>query len=490
MINFGKYKGITCDSRKAEKDFIFVAIPGVNDDGAKYINDAVANGAKAVVAVSSDDVTLPAGVAFIKSDNPRYDYAMLASEFFGNPSSHLNLFGITGTNGKTTTAGILRDIINHAATQGFISGKCGLLSTVEYSWPGHKEEASRTTPDAAKINKSLRSMLNSGCRSAVMEVSSHALSQERVAGLIYKAAAFTNLSQDHFDYHTGFEDYYLCKRKLFEQMAKHNKDGRAVVNIDDKYGVRLCKELKEMGISVLSYSSENNSADIFADSINLSADHSSFILRVSGENYPVKTGLIGRYNISNILCAIGLATTIIPDITVIADAISHSAPRWGRLEKFTSPGGAQIFVDYAHSPDAIEKTLSVLRELTTGSLTIVFGCGGDRDKSKRPLMAEAAAALADKVIITSDNPRTENPEMILDDVEAGFTGFTTPYRRIADRKTAIEEAIRSSQNGDIILIAGKGHEDYQEINGKHYHFDDREIVRSVNSGSRSPDASF
>ncbi len=471
---------ITFDSRQVTPGALFVAIPGNRDDGAKYIQDALTKGAAVIVSSLSPleaAAKFPASKAeFIYDANPRLALAKAAALFYNNPSKRLALFGITGTNGKTTTAGLLRDILSSNASP------CGLLSTVEYSWPGNVIEASRTTPDPVTIQSSIDAMTKADCTSAVMEVSSHALDQDRTAALHFAAAAFTNLSQDHFDYHNGFEDYFACKRRLFEQLAKTNPGAPAVINIDDPYGERLYKEAEHLKLRRISYAIDKE-ADIRATDIDLRPDQTSFTLTAFGESIRVTTGLIGRYNISNTLCAAALAlTTPLSPCTApitpqaVAASLSQTKPRWGRLEKITAPSGAQIFIDYAHSPDAIEKALTALREVTKGKLTILFGCGGDRDRAKRPMMAEVAARLADYVILTSDNPRTEDPEKILDDVEAGIKGTSTPYTRITDRRAAIHEAVTSAAASDIILIAGKGHENYQEINGKHYHFDDREIV--------------
>lgn len=466
--------GIAFDSRKVKKGNLFVAIPGAKDDGTRYIQDAISKGAAVIVAKKGAFKDFPKidSVDYVEVENPRKALAELSAAYYNLPSHSLDVYGVTGTNGKTTVAGLVRDILNGCTK------KCGLLSTVEYAWGDHSEPSSRTTPDPVTVQSSLRAMVDAGCCAASMEASSHALDQCRVHGVRFAAAGYTNLSQDHFDYHNGFEDYYLCKRRLFEQMGKDNPNAPAVINIDDEYGQRLYKDCQSFNVKPISYSICGD-ADITATQIELGADETKFSLTAFGNTAIVRTGLIGRFNISNILCAAGMALATGIQFDKVVAAISTAKPRWGRLEKISSPAGAQIFVDYAHSPDAIEKVLSTLKEVTKGKLTIVFGCGGDRDRTKRPLMAEVSARIADYVVITSDNPRTEDPNAILDDVEAGIKNIATPYIRIIDRRVAIEKALDSSGPGDVILIAGKGHEDYQEINGICHHFDDREVVREI-----------
>lgn len=473
-----KIAGVAFDSRKVRPGFAFVAIAGAKDDGAKYIGEAISRGASVVVVSDS----LPASaldaagrdVEFVRVADPGRAVSLLAGAFNGNPSSRLAVYAVTGTNGKTTTAGLVRDIIESTGS------KCGLLSTVEYSWPGHCEEASRTTPDPVYIQESLAAMEKSGCQAASMEASSHALHQGRVAGVRFAAAAFTNLSQDHFDYHHGFEDYFACKRRLFEQLGEGNRGAPAVVNLDDPYGRRILSDAAKLGIAPVSYSI-GLEGDVRADDLLLGASATAFTLHAFGSAARVETGLVGRYNVSNLLCAAGMAISTGIPFDAVVSALSLAKPRWGRLERVTSADGdgAQVFVDYAHSPDAIEKALGALREITKARLSIVFGCGGDRDRTKRPLMAAVAARLADRVYLTSDNPRTEDPEAILDEIEPGIKGTGTQYIRIADRRAAIARALEEAGPGDVVLVAGKGHETYQEINGVHHHFDDRETVRSL-----------
>ncbi len=465
--------GIAFDSRTAGPGSVFVAVGGVKEDGAKYAADAVARGATALVVRKG--AALPAGceaARVFEVDDERLALSELAAAFYGDPSRRLSVYGVTGTNGKTTTAGLLRDVLALAGRP------CGLLSTVENAWPGHSEEASRTTPDPVTVQRSLAAMADAGCVAAAMEASSHALDQRRVATVRFAGAGFTNLSQDHFDYHAGFEDYYACKRLLFAQLGSQAPGAPAVVNADDAFGRRLLSECRGLGVSPVAYSLGPD-GDVRASDVVLGPEGARFVLTAFGRSAAVETGLTGRYNVSNELCVAGMALAADVPFQTVVDALAAAKPRWGRLELAASPHGAGVFVDYAHSPDAIEKALTALREVTRGRLAIVFGCGGDRDRAKRPLMAAVAARLADFVVLTSDNPRSVDPETILDEVEAGIRGSTTPYVRMVDRREAIAEAIRRAGKGDVVLVAGKGHESYQEIAGVRHHFDDREVVREI-----------
>lgn len=471
---------VVFDSRLTTKGCTFVAIPGAKDDGARFVGDAVARGATTVVA-ANDAVLgqLPSDIRLIRVANPRAELSRLASEFYGNPSKRLRVYAVTGTNGKTTTAGLVRDILNAAGM------KCGLLSTVEYSWPGHREDASHTTPNPVALQAALAAMADAGCAAAAMEASSHALDQDRAAAVTFAAAGFTNLTQDHFDYHHGFEDYFLCKRKLFERLGEASPGAPAAINADDAYGRRLIAECQALGVRAIPYSiAAGAAADVRAEGIRASASGTDFTLVAFGGRTPVTTRLIGEYNVSNILCAAAMAAATGIPLDTVAAAVAAAGPRWGRLEPFDTPSGARVFVDYAHSPDAITRALAALRPVTKGRLLAVFGCGGDRDRAKRPLMARAAAQAADFVIITSDNPRSEDPEAIIDEAVVGFDGSATPWRRIADRREAIAAAIAEARDGDSVLVAGKGHENYQEIKGVRHHFDDRETVRSLCTAMR------
>lgn len=458
-------RGIAFDSRRVRPGDLFFAVHGVRQDGSLHIGEAISRGAVAVVAQSG---TEDAGECIYVEDM-RIALGTASANFYGNPSRSLDVFAVTGTNGKTTVAGLVRDILS-------ASGRpCGLISTVEIAYPGHREEASMTTPDPPALHRTLADMLRAGCRAVSMEASSHALHQRRTAGVRYAAAGFTNLSRDHLDYHADFEDYFRAKSLLFEGIAAENPGGASVVNADDAYGARLLEMLRARGAKVLAYSI-GGGGDIVAEDVSLDSRGSSFTIRAFGGSARVESGLLGRYNVSNMLCAAGMALSAGIGLDVVAATLSSSRPRWGRLEKVGEIRGASVFVDYAHTPDAIDKVLTALREITLGRLGIVFGCGGDRDKVKRPQMADIASRNADWCVLTSDNPRTEDPEAIMDDAEAGFSGNACPHLRIADRREAIKAAIDRLGEGDTLVIAGKGHETYQDIQGVKHPFDDRAVV--------------
>lgn len=464
-----EFSSVECDSRRVKEGTLFVALKGNKEDGAAYARKAAEAGAVAVVSDSPAEAGFP--LPWLRVADARKALARLSCEINGNPSHRLPVYAVTGTNGKTTIAGLMRDCLEAGG------GKCGLLSTVENCCGLEAEEASRTTGSAPEIQSALATMIRNGCTACSMEASSHALDQERTYGIRFAATGFTNLSRDHFDYHTDFENYFKAKAKLFIQAGEEKEGTPCVINIDDEYGRRLHAMLAGGRTRPLSYSL-NGEADITAREIVLGAGGTSFTLSAFGKKIPVETFLLGRYNVSNMLCVAGMAAATGISLESVAETFSKARPRWGRLEKAAVVNGASVFVDYAHTPDAIEKVLTALREITAGKLTIVFGCGGDRDRAKRPQMAAAASRLADFSILTSDNPRTEDPEKIMDDAEAGFAGGAS-YRRIADRREAISAALDSAHEGDTIVIAGKGHENYQEINGVKHHFDDRETVREM-----------
>ena len=446
--------GVAFDSRAVTPGAVFVAVDGNRDKGSRYIGDAVARGASAIISEDPPPASLSDGVAWLRVPSARKALARAACAFYGDPSRAMKVYAVTGTNGKTTIAGLVRDILEASGVT------CGLLSTVEIAYPGHLEEASRTTPDPVTLQRDLAAMRAAGCGAASMEASSHALDQSRTGGVRFAAAGFTNLSQDHFDYHDGFESYFAAKTRLFRQLGEENPGAPGVVNADDPFGRRLLSMLPSMGVRPVSYAIGDD-ADIVAREVKIDVDRTSFMLHAGGRSAEINSRLLGRYNISNMLCAAGMT-------------LGTGVP---------FDNGAAIFVDYAHTPDAIGKVLGALREITVGRLIIVFGCGGDRDRAKRPQMAAIAAEMADFTVLTSDNPRTEDPNSILDDAERGFDGRSADYIRITDREKAIQAALGRARPGDTIVIAGKGHENYQEINGVKYPFDDRAVVRRLCGGN-------
>lgn len=440
------FTDIVADSRQVTPGTLFIAIPGATEDGAKYIAEARAKGAAAVWGTTA--------ACDKQIERPREVFATLCAEYFQHPSHNLWVCGITGTNGKTTTALLLRDML----AQG---GLCpGLITTVATQWPGHDEPSDRTTPDARTLQSTFRKMVNAGSRAAVMEVSSHAIDQARIGGTRFALTAFTNLTQDHLDYHQTMEAYFETKAAFF--LA--NRDVPAVINVDDPYGKQLFDRLQAEGHAHLyPYAASTLPATFTATGIDAS-------ITLGARTIHFHTALCGRYNLANILCAATAAYALGVSADAILMAICEAKPQWGRLE----PICPRVFIDYAHTDDALTNVLSTLKECCNGRLICVFGCGGDRDKTKRPRMAAAVQALADIAIVTSDNPRTEDPETIIHDILAGFT-TVTPIVEI-DRRKAIAHALQLQAEEDIVLIAGKGHEPYQEINGIKYPYSDAEAI--------------
>lgn len=444
-----KWTDVVADSRLVTPGCLFAAIPGVKTDGAQFIREARAKGAAAVLGATPEcDIVV---------SDVRQAYAETCADFFGNPSQKLLLCGVTGTNGKTTTTLLLREML---AQGGLLPG---LITTVAIEWPGHSEPAMCTTPDARSLQTTLKQMVSAGCRGAVMEVSSHAIDQKRIGGCRYAVLAWTNLTQDHLDYHGSMEAYYQTKAQLF----RDHLNVPAIINQDDAYGARLLEELRAAGHTRLyPYSPSQISATFSANGTEASFE-------LGGRTLAFHTALCGRYNLANLLCAATAAYALGVTTDAILCAITAARPQWGRLEA-AAPG---VFVDYAHTDDALTNVLSTLREITQGRLICVFGCGGDRDRTKRPKMATAVERVADVIVVTSDNPRTEQPEAILQDILAGFSPSATPIAMV-DRRAAIHHALTLKAPEDVVLIAGKGHETYQEIMGVRHPFSDADVVRS------------
>ena len=464
--------GICCDSRLARPGDIFVAISGQKDEGLRYIEQAVARGA---VAIAAGTPPPPASPRWIQLANARPALAQMACAINRDPSRTLDVYGITGTNGKTTVAGLLRDVLQAGGR------RTGLISTVEYSYGERTISAGRTTPDSCELQGLLAAMRSDGCVAAVMEVSSHALDQHRVGGMRFAAAAFTNLTRDHLDYHRDIENYHLAKQRLFEQLAATNPGAPAVINRDDPHGERLLATAAALGLRPVSYGL-GGEADIRASGISLDARGSRFLLETPAGSVALSLALLGRYNVANSLCVAGMALAAGIPLATVAAALEAARPRWGRLEKVATPHPAAIFVDYAHTDDALRNVLSTLREITPRRLIVVFGCGGNRDRTKRPLMGRAAVELADVAIVTSDNPRMEEPLDIIAEITAGMTGH--PYLTEPDRRAAISLALQTAGEGDVVLIAGKGHETYQDVRHHMLAFDDRAEVRNLAKAKR------
>jgi UDP-N-acetylmuramoyl-L-alanyl-D-glutamate--2,6-diaminopimelate ligase len=469
--------GITYDSRRVMPGNLFVAVRGGRTDGHRFVEAAIDRGASAVVL--ERDAGMNPRATRIKVEDARHTLAMASASFYNHPSVQLKVVGVTGTNGKTTTAFMVKSIMESAG------GEAGLIGTVQYQVGQRIIPASRTTPESVEIQNMMSQMLGSGCGGVSMEVSSHALDQQRVAGVDFDVAVFTNLSQDHLDYHETMEKYFEAKVKLFKMLGSRRKSGRAVVNADNEYGRRLIARLGGES-AVVTYGVSSDAA-IRALDVRVSADGTYFVVRTPRGHMPISLSLIGRYNVSNALAAISAALSLGIDLTSIERALANMPPVPGRLERVPVGQDFHVYVDYAHTEDALRNVLLAVSELTKGRLIVVFGCGGDRDKGKRTPMGEAACELADFSILTSDNPRTEDPKSILTQIEEGFhAGTQNRYQVIEDRRDAIERALDIARPGDAVLIAGKGHETYQEFADTVVPFNDREVVEEyfTNLGTR------
>ncbi len=462
-----RLEGVTHDSRNVHPGFAFVALRGGRQDGLQFLGQALDRGAALVVAEESCPV--PRGVAFVRVADARLALARLSCALQGNPAAYLEVIGITGTNGKTTTSYLCHAML---AADGRTPG---LIGTVEYRMGERLIPASRTTPEAPELQSMLREMVRCGGHSAAMEVSSHSLCQQRVAGIDFDVAVFTNLTQDHLDYHGTMEAYFEAKATLFRNLGRGEKKGRAVVNLDDPYGRRL-PGLVPAGVETLGYGFDPR-AQVRAEAVELSAEGTSFRLVTPWGSAAVRIPLLGRFNVYNALASVAACGALGVPFPFLCHVLENAPAVPGRLERVACPRGG-IFVDYAHTHHALENVLQTLRELRPRRLITVFGCGGDRDREKRPLMGAVARRLSDVTILTSDNPRREDPLAILRDIEAGFEsqgGYTVE----PDREAAIASAIAQLREGDILLIAGKGHERMQEFATGQTPFDDREVARRL-----------
>ena len=458
-------QGVNIDSRKIEDGHLFVAIKGTQTDGHRFIPKALELGATAVLCEDMPE-TCQEGVTYVQVPSTEDAVGPVATVFYGEPSQTLKLVGVTGTNGKTTIATLLYNMFRK------FGHKCGLLSTVCNYIEGEPIPADHTTPDPIELNKLLHQMVEAGCEYAFMECSSHAIAQKRIGGLKFTGGLFTNLTRDHLDYHKTFENYRDAKKAFFDELPK---DAFAITNADDKNGqvmVQNCKaQIKTYSIRQM--------ADFRARIIECHFE--GMYLEINGREVGVQ--FIGKFNVSNLLAVYGAAVMMgkrPEDVLVVLSTLKSVA---GRLEPIRSQDGVTAIVDYAHTPDALENVLNAIHEVLDGKqgkVITVCGAGGNRDKGKRPLMAQEAVKQSDRVIITSDNPRFEEPQDIINDMLAGLTAQQMKkVISIADRREAIKTATMLAQKGDVILIAGKGHEDYQEIKGVKHHFDDREVVKEI-----------
>ncbi len=455
--------GITYDSRRVTPGMIFVAIPGQQVDGHQFINTAIDRGASAIICTQNGFSSQRA--TKIKVTDAREALARAAAAYYQHPSTRLKVIGVTGTNGKTTVAFMVKDILEAAGI------KTGLIGTVRYEIGERVIPAHRTTPEALEIQQMMAQMLRAGCAACVMEVSSHALDQKRVCGIDFDLGIFTNLTQDHLDYHGTMEDYYTAKKKLFTALHASVKPGSAVINIDDAFGQRLAKETKAE--VQLTYGL-GEAATLRATQIQLGRDTTRLKIETPEQKFSCQLPLIGRHNVYNALAAVGAALVLKVPVPTIKSALNDMRPVPGRLESIAAGQPFGVYVDYAHTDDALRNVLLTLREITTGRLLLAFGCGGSRDTGKRAKMGRAAAELADFTLITSDNPRKESPAKIAAQIEEGFRSVHAEGFRVElDRRRAIDELIRLAQPGDMVLIAGKGHETYQEFEDTVVPFDDR-----------------
>jgi UDP-N-acetylmuramoyl-L-alanyl-D-glutamate--2,6-diaminopimelate ligase len=455
---------ITFDSREVRKHTLFVAIKGTEADGHDYIEKAIALGANAIICENLPE-QLNQEVTYIVVKNSSYTLGIVASNFYDNPSAHITLVGITGTNGKTTVASLLHQLML------LLDKKSGLLSTVQININKEVFPATHTTPDPLTINKYLSQMVKANCKYCFMEVSSHGLAQNRVAGLDFNAAVFTNITHDHLDYHKTFTEYIHAKQLLFNILPK---SAFALVNADDKNALKMLEKTKAKKYSFALKSSTDYKVKILETQIN------GTLLNIN--NHEVWTQLTGDFNAYNLAAVYGVANLLGADELQLLTAISTLKPVAGRFQYTISKTGVTAIIDYAHTPDALKNVLQTIGNLRTGNENVitVVGCGGNRDKSKRPKMAAIATDFSNQAILTSDNPRFEDPEEILNEMENGLDPVQKAKSlRITDRHTAIKTACTLAKKGDIILIAGKGHEDYQDIKGVKHHFDDLEQVTEI-----------
>ena len=456
--------GVNIDSRRIEKGHLFVAIPGTVTDGHKFIPKAIELGAVAVLCENIPEEKAE-GVTYIQVASTEDAVGKVATLFYGDPSRKLKLVGVTGTNGKTTIATLLYNMFRK------FGHKCGLLSTVCNYIEGEAIPADHTTPDPIELNRLLAQMVEAGCEYAFMECSSHAIAQKRIGGLKFAGGLFTNLTRDHLDYHKTFENYRDAKKAFFDGLEK---DAFAITNADDKNGMVMVQNCKAQ---IKTYSTRTM-ADFKAKIIECHFE--GMYLEINGKEVGVQ--FIGKFNVSNLLAVYGAAVMLGKEPEDILLILSTLKSVNGRLEPIHSPEGYTAIVDYAHTPDALENVLNAIHEVLNGKgkVITVCGAGGNRDKGKRPLMAQEAVKQSDKVIITSDNPRFEEPQDIINDMLAGLDQKQMKkVLSIVDRREAIRTACMLAEKGDVILIAGKGHEDYQEIKGVKHHFDDKEVVRDI-----------
>ena len=457
--------GVNIDSRRIEKDHLFIAVKGTQVDGHSFIDKAISQGATAVLVCDPIPEVIPEGVTFVRVADTEDAVGKVATMFYGDPTSKLKLVGVTGTNGKTTIATVLYEMFRE------FGHKCGLCSTVCNYIDGTPYPTECTTPDAITLNQLLAEMVAQGCTYAFMECSSHAIQQKRIGGLTFAGALFTNLTRDHLDYHKTFDAYRDAKKAFFDNLSKQ---AFAITNADDKNGAVMLQNCKAKLRSYSTRTAADFKGRILEESIE------GMLLDINGQEVSVR--FVGRFNVSNLLAVYGAAVMLGNEPQEVLRVMSELTPVNGRFETIRSPKGVNAIIDYAHTPDALQNVLTSIRDIVKNKVQVitVCGAGGNRDKGKRPLMAKEAALHSDRVIITSDNPRFEEPEAIINDMLEGLDSEQrTRTIAITDRREAIRTAVMLAQPGDVILVAGKGHEPYQDIKGVKHHFDDHEEVRVV-----------
>ena len=462
--------GLVLDSRRVVPGTLFFALPGQRADGATFIDEAVSRGAVAVVSQTMPAVP-PAKVTFIQVADARASLALVAQRFYRFPDRDMTVVGVTGTNGKTTVSHLLKHLLNG-------DQRVGLLGTISYDLGARTVPSFRTTPEALDIHGMMAQMRDAGCRHAVMEVSSHGIDQQRVRGLHFGAAVFTNLTRDHLDYHKTIEGYYDVKERLFTGGTGHVPKVSAI-NLDDRYGRQLADKLaREVPETKVVTFGESEAAQVRATDVVLGFTGTLFRLVWPGGSLQVESPLVGRYNVSNLLAALATAWGLGRDPQVVLARLPSFRGVPGRMERIDEGQPYNVLVDYAHTDDALRNALGMLRAITPGRVLVVFGCGGNRDRTKRPLMTRAVQEFADFAVATSDNPRTEAIAQIFDDMRAGVTA-PDKITWIDDRRRAISLALDLAKPGDCVLIAGKGHESYQEFADTVFPFDDRQVAREL-----------
>ncbi len=457
---------VVCDSRRVRRGDLFVAVRGAHVDGSRYIGEALKRGAAAIVLWEGEGSGAPGDATWVRVPDERAAMARLACALHGHPSRALRVVGITGTNGKTTTTWLLHHLLERAGSP------CGLIGSVAYRFQGRRIPAQRTTPESCDLQALLAQMVRAGCASAVMEVSSHGLAQQRVSGTEFDVVGFTNLTPEHLDYHGTLEAYFEAKKRLFVEEANAQTVG--VVNRDDAWGRRLLGECAPER-TCWTYGLEGG-ADVTATDVHLGTVGLRFQLHSPWHNGPVVAPLMGRFNLSNVLGALTTCGALGMNVAQACEQLAEVEPVPGRMQRVPGPRDVHVFVDYAHTEDALRNALDALREVAARRLIVVFGCGGDRDATKRPRMGAVAAARCDRVVLTTDNPRSEPPERIIAEIRAGC-GNDADVVEVPDRREAIALALREARPGDVILVAGKGHEAYQEVGHTVLAFDDCDVIR-------------